>query len=138
MNVVRILFTSAGRRVELTRCFRRAAEKLGMRAEIHACDLEPELSAACLEAEAAFKVPRCTDPDYVARLLDHCAREKIALLVPTIDTELDVLSRTRDRFAEVGTMVHVARRRSSTSCETRSAPLPCCATRECRFRVPRG
>ncbi|WP_454796800.1 ATP-grasp domain-containing protein [Novosphingobium lindaniclasticum] len=107
MNVVRILFTSAGRRVELTRCFRRAAEKLGMRAEIHACDLEPELSAACLEAEAAFKVPRCTDPDYVARLLDHCAREKIALLVPTIDTELDVLSRARDRFAEVGTMVHV-------------------------------
>ncbi|PZQ56967.1 MAG: hypothetical protein DI555_02230 [Novosphingobium pentaromativorans] len=108
MNVVRILFTSAGRRVELTRCFRRAAEKLGLRAEIHACDLEPELSAACLEAEAAFQVPRCTAPDYVERLLDHCAREKIDLLVPTIDTELDVLSRARELFAELGTMVHVS------------------------------
>jgi carbamoyl-phosphate synthase large subunit len=106
--VVRILFTSAGRRVELTRCFRRAAEKLGLRAEIHACDLEPELSAACLEAEAAFQVPRCTAPDYVERLLDHCAREKIDLLVPTIDTELDVLSRARERFAQAGTMVHVS------------------------------
>ncbi|MDF2637199.1 MAG: hypothetical protein K0R64_183 [Novosphingobium lindaniclasticum] len=106
--MVRILFTSAGRRVELTRCFRRAAEKLGLRAEIHACDLEPELSAACLEAEAAFQVPRCTAPDYVERLLDHCAREKIDLLVPTIDTELDVLSRARERFAQAGTMVHVS------------------------------
>nr|WP_240511147.1 ATP-grasp domain-containing protein [Novosphingobium panipatense] len=106
--MVRILFTSAGRRVELTRCFRRAAEKLGLRAEIHACDLEPELSAACLEAEAAFQVPRCTAPDYVERLLDHCAREKIDLLVPTIDTELDVLSRARELFAELGTMVHVS------------------------------
>lgn len=106
--MVRILFTSAGRRVELTRCFRRAAEKLGLRAEIHACDLEPELSAACLEAEAAFQVPRCTAPDYVERLLEYCARAKIDLLVPTIDTELDVLSRARERFAQVGTMVHVS------------------------------
>lgn len=107
-RVVRILFTSAGRRVELTRCFRRAAEKLGLRAEVHACDLQPELSAACLEAEVAFAVPRCTAPDYVERLLEHCAREKIALLVPTIDTELDLLSRARDRFAQVGTLVHVS------------------------------
>lgn len=107
-RVVRILFTSAGRRVELTRCFRRAAEKLGLRAEIHACDLQPELSAACLEAEVAFAVPRCTAPDYVERLLDHCRREKIDLLVPTIDTELDVLSRAREDFAQVGTLVHAS------------------------------
>jgi carbamoyl-phosphate synthase large subunit len=107
-RVVRILFTSAGRRVELTRCFRRAAEKLGLRAEIHACDLEPELSAACLEAESAFAVPRCTAPDYVERLLDYCTRERIELLVPTIDTELDVLSRARERFAQAGTLVHVS------------------------------
>ncbi|TCM21361.1 carbamoyl-phosphate synthase large subunit [Novosphingobium sp. PhB165] len=107
-STVRILFTSAGRRVELTRCFRRAAEALGLRAEIHACDFYPDLSAACLDADRAFAVPRCTDPAYVEHLLDHCRRERIDLLVPTIDTELEALALTRDSFAAAGTRVHIS------------------------------
>lgn len=103
-----VLFTSAGRRVELVNCFRRAAEKLGMRAEVHACDLVPELSAACLSADAAFAVPRCTEPGYVETLLAYCKEHAVRLLVPTIDTELDVLSRNREAFARIGTFVHVS------------------------------
>ncbi|WP_395327346.1 ATP-grasp domain-containing protein [Novosphingobium sp. BL-8H] len=105
---LRILFTSAGRRVELTRCFRRAAESLGMRAQVHACDFVPELSAACMDADTAFAVPRCTDPTYVDHLLGYCAREGIDLLVPTIDTELEALAGAQALFAELGTRVHIS------------------------------
>ena len=107
-NVFRVLFTSAGRRVELTWCFRRAGAKLGREVEVHACDLDPALSAACLEADHAFAVPRCTDPDYVPLLLDYCRENAIELLVPTIDTELAVLAEARERFAEEGVLVHVS------------------------------
>lgn len=108
MRTLRILFTSAGRRVELINCFREAAARQEFHAEIHACDLVPELSAACLVADASFAVPRCTDADYIPALLDYCDYERIDLLVPTIDTELDALSRARDLFAQVGTVVHVS------------------------------
>lgn len=103
-----ILFTSAGRRVELLRCFRAAASKLGLDLEVHACDLEPDLSAACRDADARFAVPRCTDADYVDRLIDYCEQHSIRLLVPTIDPELYPLAKARDRFAAIGTMVHVS------------------------------
>lgn len=103
-----ILFTSAGRRVELTRCFRQAAKARGLDLEVHACDLEPELSAACRDADARFAVPRCTDDGYIDLLLDYCRENSIRLLVPTIDPELYPLSMASERFAAVGTRVHVS------------------------------
>lgn len=107
-RALRVLFTSAGRRVELTRCFRAAAGKLGLPLEVHACDLDPELSAACRDADARFAVPRCTDPAYVDVLLEYCAANAIRLLVPTIDPELDALASAAPRFAAIGTTVHVS------------------------------
>lgn len=103
-----ILFTSAGRRVELTRCFRAAAQGLGLRPQIHACDVDPDLSAACQDADRSFAVPRCTDPEYSDILLDYCRRHSIKLVVPTIDTELQTLALSRQRFESNGTWVHVS------------------------------
>jgi carbamoyl-phosphate synthase large subunit len=108
MRTLRILFTSAGRRVELINCFRAAAARLELRAEIHACDLAPDLSAACLVADASFAAPRCTDVGYIPLLLRYCEQQQIDLLVPTIDTELPVLSRSRHLFLKAGTEVHVS------------------------------
>lgn len=103
-----VLFTSAGRRVELIRCFRRAAEELGIALEVHACDLDPGLSAGCHEADHAFAVPRCDAADYAEILLDYCRAHSIRLLIPTIDPELMPLALSRDRFAAIGTLVHVS------------------------------
>ncbi|MET0588139.1 MAG: ATP-grasp domain-containing protein [Novosphingobium sp.] len=105
---IRILFTSAGRRVELTQCFRNAAMSLGVEAEIHACDLQPTLSAACQFAESAFAVPKCDDPNYAHVLVNYCEKSGIDLVIPMIDTELAPLSAARDRFAAVGAQIHVA------------------------------
>ena len=107
-NAFPILFTSAGRRVELPRCFRDAAEQLGLTLEVHACDLDPELSAACRDADRRFAVPRCTDESYIPTLLEYCRENRIKLLVPTIEPELTPLAEARERFAEIGTFVHVS------------------------------
>lgn len=106
--MLRILITSAGRRVELIRCFRKAAMSIGMGLEVHACDFDPALSAGCREADHSFGVPLCSAPDYADVLFDYCRTNSIGLLVPTIDPELMPLAQARDRFAAAGTLVHVS------------------------------
>jgi len=59
-------------------------------------------------ADEAFKLPRCTTPDYIPALLDICRREQVRLLVPTIDTELLVLADHRAEFAAIGTRVVIS------------------------------
>jgi carbamoyl-phosphate synthase large subunit len=108
MNDLGVLITSAGRRNQLMRCFRSDAAALGVQLRVLAADLNPALSPACQEADAAFAVPRCTEPGYVAALLEICAREKIGLLVPTIDPELAVLSAAAAQFASAGVRVVVS------------------------------
>lgn len=110
MDVVppRVLLSSAGRRVELIGCFRSAAERLGLKLDVLAADLRPELSAACQAAEHNFSVPRCTEPGFVQTLLDICEREHVSLLVPTIDTELPILAAHAEEFSKLGTRVAVS------------------------------
>lgn len=103
-----IAVTSAGRRVELIRCFRHAAAELGRELRVMAADVRPDLSAACHVADAAVTVPRCIEPGYVPALLELCRREDIDLLVPTIDTELGVLSQYTPEFAAVGAQVVIS------------------------------
>jgi carbamoyl-phosphate synthase large subunit len=104
---MRMLLSSAGRRVGLLRAFRTAAEELGIALEVFACDLEPDWSSACREADQAFAVPRATAPDYIDTVLSLCERYGIALVVPTIDTELVQYSHARERFAAIGTIVSI-------------------------------
>ena len=58
-----ILFSSAGRRVELIKCFQSDAQDLGLPIKITAVDLGKESSAACQIADYAYAVPPCTDPE---------------------------------------------------------------------------
>lgn len=103
-----ILISSAGRRAGLVDCFRRSGEALGLELKIVACDLRPELSAACHLADVALAVPRCTDAGYVDALIDIVEAHDIRLVVPTIDPELEVLASARDAFARRGARVHVS------------------------------
>lgn len=107
MNM-QILLTSAGRRGHLLQCFREAARSLQIELHMLAADLFPERSAACRLADGAWAVPRCTSEDYIPALLDICQRESVALLVPTIDTELAVLSRHVEAFGRIGTRVVIS------------------------------
>ena len=100
-----MLVTSAGRRVALLQAFRRGAEELGVELDRLACDLEPELSAACHVADDAYAVPPVTDDNYVEAILAICRDRNVQLVVPTIDPELAPLASAHDRFAALGAHV---------------------------------
>jgi carbamoyl-phosphate synthase large subunit len=104
-----ILFSSAGRRVELIRCFRESAAALGIEARVIAVDQDPAMSAACRVADLALPVPRCGHPEYLEVLLGICAEHGVDLLIPTIDPELAILSRHAGRFHELGARIAVSR-----------------------------
>jgi carbamoyl-phosphate synthase large subunit len=103
-----ILFSSAGRRVELIQCFRASAAALGIEARMIAVDLDPTMSAACHVADLALPVPRCDHPELVEVMVGICADHGVDLVIPTIDPELAVLSRAAGRFRAVGSRVAVS------------------------------
>lgn len=107
-NRLRLLVTSAGRRVELVNAFRCAADELGVRIEILACDLKPDLSAACRSADRAFAVPPANSDIYVDSVLDIVRAHDVDLLVPTIDPELLPLAKARATFAAAGCCVAIS------------------------------
>lgn len=107
-TALKVLFTSAGRRVELLRCFQADAEELGLAIEVHAADLRPGLSSACAAADHSFAVPRCTDPAYAGVLIDYARANAIDVIIPTIDTELQAFAAHREAFAQAGVLVNIA------------------------------
>jgi carbamoyl-phosphate synthase large subunit len=98
---VNVLFTSVGRRVELVRAFRRAYAELGVQGRILAVDVDP-LAPALGECDEVFMVPRTDEPHYVSTLVDLCARERIALVLPLIDPDVPVLAAHRDALDATG------------------------------------
>jgi carbamoyl-phosphate synthase large subunit len=66
------------------------------------------MSAACCHADAAFQTPLCTHVSYAERLVELCARERVDLVIPTIDTELPVLARWASRLAAGGTQAAIS------------------------------
>ncbi len=105
---ITMMLTSAGRRVELLQAFRQSAAAMGVRLRIIACDAEPAMSAACHVADVAFAVPPADRDDYVAAVLDIAVRERVRLVVPTIDPELLPLARASAAFAGQGIHVSVS------------------------------
>jgi carbamoyl-phosphate synthase large subunit len=103
-----ILILSAGRRVELLRCFRSDAARLEISLRIIAADMKPAWSAACHEADLALAAPPCLHPEYMEFLWDACRRHEVSLVVPTIDTELQVLSDNAERFEGSGVKVSIS------------------------------
>lgn len=104
----RMMLSSAGRRVGLLRCFRESASVLGIDLDILACDLKPEWSPACLEADAAFAAPPAESDAFIPEMLALCQQQGIGLIVPTIDTELVAYAQARAQFAAIGTQVAVS------------------------------
>lgn len=122
---LRMLITSAGRRVELIQCFRDSAEAIGIPLKVFAADIEPELSSACCLSDLSFKVPRCTAPEYPEVLLKICKDRGVKLVIPTIDTELTALAEARERFAKEGIRINISSPESVAVCRDK---LKTCAT----------
>lgn len=117
---VSVLLSSAGRRVGLQRTIREAGKALGVSVRIVACDLAPEASAACHLADISYGVPAAGDPAFITAMVDIARREKVSLIVPTIDTELSVYAEARSEFEAAGTWVNVGDPPSIAMCRDKA------------------
>jgi carbamoyl-phosphate synthase large subunit len=103
-NAVNVLFTSAGRRVELLRAFRSALVALEVPGKIIALDADP-LAPALRVADCAHIVPRITSPSYLPTLVEICRNEQATLIFPLIDPDVPFLSANREVLEATGAMV---------------------------------
>lgn len=95
--MVNILILSAGRRVELIKCFKKAKEKLNIGGKIVAVDIS-DMAPAIYFADSLYIIPRISDPGYIDTVIEVCRKENICLIVPTIDTELLKLAEYREEI----------------------------------------
>lgn len=103
-----ILITSAGQRVALVRGFQETLKRFFPGGKVYTTDMNPKLAPAAYVSDGCFEVPRCTSEDYIESLLTICLGKGIGLIVPTIDTELAILSANKEIFAKQGITVSVS------------------------------
>ncbi len=112
MKEINVLFSSVGRRVELVKYFDRARKKLGIKSNLIGIDIE-ETAPALNFVDKYYLVPRVTNDNFIEKVLEICKKEKISLIIPTIDTELLLYSQNKERFKkEAGTEIMVSEEKS--------------------------
>lgn len=103
-----ILITSAGQRVALVKGFQETLKRFFPDGKVYTTDMNPKLAPAAYVSDGCFEVPRCTSEDYIESLLTICLGNRIGMIVPTIDTELAILSANKKIFAKQGITVSVS------------------------------
>tara|TARA_R110002049_G_scaffold175107_1_gene342415 strand:- start:7318 stop:8286 length:969 start_codon:yes stop_codon:yes gene_type:complete len=103
-----ILITSAGRRVSLVKAFQKELKHLFPKAKVYTVDTMAETSSACRVSDGFFTVPSVDDTQYIPFLINLCKSYDIKLIIPTIDTELLILSKNKEVFLENGIKVVVS------------------------------
>src|SRR3954464_9841070 len=106
-NNLNILFTSSGRRVSLIEKFKEAYSKHNISGNIITADLKETAQTAYI-SDKHFIVPRVTEENYLEEILKICQEENIHLLIPLIDTELNLLAENKQYFEEIGVKVFVS------------------------------
>lgn len=108
MEEINILFSSVGRRVELVNSFRKAKEGMNIKGRLIGVDID-ELAPALRFVDEKYIVPRLSSKDFIPTIIDICKKENISLIIPTIDTELEVYSKNKDLIEhETGTKIMVS------------------------------
>lgn len=103
-----ILITSAGQRVALVRNFQETLRRYFSDGKVYTADMNPKLAPAAYVSDGCFEVPRCTSDDYIETLLTICLSNGIGMIVPTIDTELAILSANKEIFTKYDIFVSVS------------------------------
>jgi carbamoyl-phosphate synthase large subunit len=126
-----VLLTCAGARTYLLGALRAA---LGGGGRVLACDASADAPALQL-ADQGFLVPDVTDPAYLGTLLELCRRERVDLLLPSLEHELHLLASHRDEFASAGTLALVSAPDVVETCEDKLAASA--FLEACEIAVPR-
>lgn len=101
---MKILFTSIGRRVELIQAFKLASENLDINLEIHGSDIS-QSAPALMFCDKTVITPRIKDNKYIPFLQEYCSKNDIDALIPTIDTDLMLLSQNKKNFGKTKVII---------------------------------
>ena len=82
--------------------FQKTLNELGLEAKVYTTDMKPEMAPAGIVSDGCVKVSRCTADCYIEELLQICKDKDIGVIIPTIDTELLILSQNKQHFDENG------------------------------------
>src|SRR5215203_4447510 len=96
-----VLFTSAGRRIELLQAFREASQELELTGKIVVADVDP-LAPALQFADKPYIVPPIVSPEYIPTLITICQRERVNLAFPLVDPDIPVLARHKPDIESTG------------------------------------
>jgi len=107
MREIRILITGVGRRIELIQELRKAALSLDVKLYLYGADMAGEAPALAY-CDFTRKVCAMKATGYIDELVKICVEDKIDLVLPTIDTDLLVLSEHIDCFEKVNTKVLIS------------------------------
>lgn len=107
MREYHILFTGAGRRVELIQAFRQAALQENVKLKIYGADMT-NTAPALAYCDYTRIICGMRDKKYIPSLLKICEQDRIDLVIPTIDTDLLILSETVEEFVNIGTKVLIS------------------------------
>lgn len=97
MKEFNILFLSAGRRVELIKQFKEAANELNIKSKLISVDSSPTAPAFYF-TDAFYIVPSIHDNEYVSTLIKICHKENIHLIIPTIDWDLLRIAQNKEKI----------------------------------------
>ncbi len=91
----------------LVRSFMQTLKTYFPDSKVYTTDCAPHLSPAGYISDGCIGVPRVTTPEYPEILRSICERYRIGMVVPTIDTELLLLSSLKDEFIGNGVRIIV-------------------------------
>lgn len=103
---INVLILSCGRRVELVKAFKVARDRLGVYGNVVCADCLVTAPALYF-ADKRYQVPLIASNNYLETIRQIVDKEKITIIVPTIDTELQVLADNKHEFEKLGVKILV-------------------------------
>lgn len=103
-----ILITSAGRRVTLIKAFKKVSKTFKLKSKIFITDLHPQTAPASYFADDSFKIGLFEDSNYIKNLLEICLKNKISIVIPTLDSELILLAKSKSLFNSEGISIIIS------------------------------
>ena len=106
-NKINIMFTCIGRRVSLLNSFKKAAKECRLKPHIIGTDAS-QFSSALQLCDKKFITKPVKSAAYLRQVLDIVKKNKVGLLVPTVDLDLKLLARNKERFEKLGCTVLIS------------------------------
>jgi carbamoyl-phosphate synthase large subunit len=113
---INIMFTCIGRRVSLLNSFRKSARQLKLTSNFIGTDTDT-LSPALQLCDKKYIVKPVSHRLYLKELLAIVKKEKVKLLVPTVDLDLKLLAVNKAKFEKLGCFVLISKPKVIDICQ---------------------